>query len=82
MTLLVTGGAGFIGSNFVLDWLDLHQAELMEDWALAQVRSHPAHRKLHPRTPKCCGAVEVWPIDKLMLCMRQNPPLSRSRCLA
>ena len=22
MTLLVTGGAGFIGSNFVLDWLD------------------------------------------------------------
>ena len=21
MTLLVTGGAGFIGSNFVLDWL-------------------------------------------------------------
>jgi hypothetical protein len=22
----------------VLDWLDLHQAELMEDWALAQVR--------------------------------------------
>jgi dTDP-D-glucose 4,6-dehydratase len=37
MTRLVTGGAGFIGSNFVLDWLDLHQAELMEDWALAQV---------------------------------------------
>ena len=24
MTLLVTGGAGFIGSNFVLDWLDQH----------------------------------------------------------
>src|SRR5690554_2335825 len=22
MTILVTGGAGFIGSNFVLDWLD------------------------------------------------------------
>ena len=21
MTLLVTGGAGFIGANFVLDWL-------------------------------------------------------------
>jgi dTDP-glucose 4,6-dehydratase len=21
MTILVTGGAGFIGSNFVLDWL-------------------------------------------------------------
>ena len=24
MTLLVTGGAGFIGSNFVLDWLARH----------------------------------------------------------
>lgn len=24
MTILVTGGAGFIGSNFVLDWLELH----------------------------------------------------------
>ncbi|WP_299022732.1 dTDP-glucose 4,6-dehydratase [uncultured Tepidimonas sp.] len=24
MTILVTGGAGFIGSNFVLDWLRLH----------------------------------------------------------
>ena len=24
MTLLVTGGAGFIGANFVLDWLALH----------------------------------------------------------
>lgn len=21
MTILVTGGAGFIGSNFILDWL-------------------------------------------------------------
>ncbi|MDP2264060.1 MAG: GDP-mannose 4,6-dehydratase, partial [Hydrogenophaga sp.] len=24
MTLLVTGGAGFIGANFVLDWLAQH----------------------------------------------------------
>ena len=24
MTILVTGGAGFIGSNFVLDWLAIH----------------------------------------------------------
>ena len=24
MTVLVTGGAGFIGSNFVLDWLAQH----------------------------------------------------------
>ena len=23
MTILVTGGAGFIGANFVLDWLGL-----------------------------------------------------------
>ncbi|MEI7784318.1 MAG: dTDP-glucose 4,6-dehydratase [Betaproteobacteria bacterium] len=27
MTLLVTGGAGFIGGNFVLDWLALPEAE-------------------------------------------------------
>jgi len=25
MTVLVTGGAGFIGSNFVLDWLAREQ---------------------------------------------------------
>ncbi|KAB0766533.1 NAD-dependent epimerase/dehydratase family protein, partial [Pseudomonas aeruginosa] len=24
MTILVTGSAGFIGANFVLDWLALH----------------------------------------------------------
>ena len=24
MTILVSGGAGFIGGNFVLDWLDRH----------------------------------------------------------
>ena len=27
MTILVTGGAGFIGSNFVLDWLANPKAE-------------------------------------------------------
>ena len=26
-TILVTGGAGFIGSNFVLDWLSQAEAE-------------------------------------------------------
>ncbi|MEA5669838.1 dTDP-glucose 4,6-dehydratase [Pseudomonas sp. MH2] len=25
MTILVTGGAGFIGANFVLDWVDVHE---------------------------------------------------------
>jgi dTDP-glucose 4,6-dehydratase len=29
MTLLVTGGAGFIGSNFVLDWLRLHDEPIV-----------------------------------------------------
>ncbi|SCB16227.1 dTDP-glucose 4,6-dehydratase, partial [Rhizobium multihospitium] len=24
MTMLVSGGAGFIGGNFVLDWLERH----------------------------------------------------------
>ena len=27
MNLLVTGGAGFIGSNFVRYWLDRHDAD-------------------------------------------------------
>ena len=29
MTVLVTGGAGFIGSNFVLDWLALHDEPIV-----------------------------------------------------
>ncbi|MBB5204340.1 dTDP-glucose 4,6-dehydratase [Inhella inkyongensis] len=29
MTILVTGGAGFIGSNFVLDWLDQSQEKVV-----------------------------------------------------
>ena len=29
MTILVTGGAGFIGSNFVLDWLARHDEPLV-----------------------------------------------------
>ena len=29
MTILVTGGAGFIGSNFVIDWLSLHDERVI-----------------------------------------------------
>ena len=29
MTILVTGGAGFIGSNFVLDWLKIKDESLV-----------------------------------------------------
>lgn len=29
MTILVTGGAGFIGSNFVLDWLQTHDEKVI-----------------------------------------------------
>ncbi len=29
MTVLVTGGAGFIGSNFILDWLALHDEPIV-----------------------------------------------------
>ena len=33
MTILVTGGAGFIGANFVLDWLRLGGADVINpDW--------------------------------------------------
>ena len=29
MTILVTGGAGFIGSNFVIDWLQFHEESVV-----------------------------------------------------
>ena len=29
MTILVTGAAGFIGSNFVIDWLDHHDERVV-----------------------------------------------------
>ena len=32
MTILVTGGAGFIGSNFILDWLEQNDETLAIDW--------------------------------------------------
>ena len=56
MTLLVTGGAGFIGSNFVLDWLgesdetvvnldQLTYAGNLEN--LASLRGDPRHVFVH-----------------------------------
>jgi dTDP-glucose 4,6-dehydratase len=53
MTLLVTGGAGFIGANFVLDWLAGSEEAVVNldklTYAgnlrnLAGVASHPGHR--------------------------------------
>ena len=32
MTILVTGGAGFIGSNFVLDWLAQQRRDRSSTW--------------------------------------------------
>jgi dTDP-glucose 4,6-dehydratase len=29
MTILVSGAAGFIGSNFVLDWLDFNKEDIV-----------------------------------------------------
>lgn len=51
-TILVTGGAGFIGSNFVLDWLQVNKSRVVNldklTYAgnlenLTQVRDHPQH---------------------------------------
>lgn len=56
MTLLVTGGAGFIGSNFVLDWLAHHDESIVNldklTYAgnldnLAGLRGDPRHRFVH-----------------------------------
>ena len=53
MTILVTGGAGFIGSNFVLDWIAAGQEPLINLDALtyagnlqnlATIENHPQHR--------------------------------------
>jgi dTDP-glucose 4,6-dehydratase len=51
-TILVTGGAGFIGSNFVLDWLNLNENRVVNldklTYAgnlenLTSVKDHPRH---------------------------------------
>jgi dTDP-D-glucose 4,6-dehydratase len=56
VTLLVTGGAGFIGSNFVLDWIERFDEPLVNLDALtyagnlenlASVRSDSRHRFVH-----------------------------------
>ena len=56
MTILITGGAGFIGSNFVLDWLGSHNEPVVNldklTYAgnlnnLATVSKHPQHIFVH-----------------------------------
>ncbi|AXE30476.1 dTDP-glucose 4,6-dehydratase [Chromobacterium phragmitis] len=56
MTILVTGGAGFIGGNFVLDWLARHDETLVNLDALTyagnletlkSVQAHPGHVFVH-----------------------------------
>lgn len=52
MTILVTGGAGFIGSNFILDWLKYHDEMIINldklTYAghlesLASIQKHPSY---------------------------------------
>lgn len=54
--ILITGGAGFIGSNFILEWLQHHQEPIVNFDALtyagnpenlAQVRNDPRYRFMH-----------------------------------
>src|SRR5690606_21673207 len=56
MSILVTGGAGFIGSNFVLDWLASGDEPVVNldllTYAgnaanLAALRDHPRHLLVH-----------------------------------
>jgi dTDP-glucose 4,6-dehydratase len=56
MTILVTGGAGFIGSNFVLDWFAHHDEPVVNLDALTYagnlanldgLRADPRHRFVH-----------------------------------
>jgi dTDP-glucose 4,6-dehydratase len=54
--ILITGGAGFIGGNFILDWLRLHQEPLLNldklTYAgnlenLASIAHHPLYQWVH-----------------------------------
>jgi dTDP-glucose 4,6-dehydratase len=56
MTILVTGAAGFIGSNFVLDWLSQSEEDIISldilTYAsnlenLSSLNGHPHHRFIH-----------------------------------
>lgn len=47
MTLLVTGGAGFIGSNFVLDWLNLQDEPVINLDALTYAGNRMNLASLH-----------------------------------
>ncbi|MBI3593460.1 MAG: dTDP-glucose 4,6-dehydratase [Nitrospirae bacterium] len=56
MTILVTGGAGFIGSNFVLEWVREGRGKVINldklTYAgnldsLAAIRNHPDHQFIH-----------------------------------
>ncbi len=56
MTIMVTGGAGFIGSNFVLDWFETGDEPVVNldllTYAgnlrnLDRIADHPGHRFFH-----------------------------------
>ena len=53
MTMIVTGGAGFIGSNFVLDWL-AHGDESRGQPRRADLRRQPAQPRLAARQCAAC----------------------------
>jgi len=54
MTILVTGGAGFIGSNFVLDWLANPKAEPVVNLDKLTYAGNLANLQAHQRSGRIC----------------------------
>ena len=66
MTILVTGGAGFIGANFVLDWLATCDEPVLNLDKLTYAGNQNSHcfepKKKLLRTECCCITTRAYPL--------------------
>ena len=43
MNILVTGGAGFIGTNLIYDLLENHKVSYLDNYNTANIKNHHSH---------------------------------------